>query len=312
MKSLTTAVAALAVFVMLAPVPVAAQVSGGVMGKVLDEEKQPVADAKVLIEFEDGVHRSYEVKTNDKGEYMQVGLPIGNYKLTASKDGYVPGAIGIRVGMGLARDIPTIELLSEAAAKKQVSPDAEVIKAKFDEGVALARAGDLDAAEAVFNEILTINPGIAGVHRNLGYIHAQRKDWDAAEASYLAALDLRPGEPEFVTALVQMYTDSGQEEKAAALMAQAAADNPEDAATQLAQGIFQINEGKLTEAQASFEAALAADPSLAEAHYHLGTILVGQGDVAGAVEHLEAYLASNPTNEQYAATAQGLVQALKQ
>jgi Flp pilus assembly protein TadD len=312
MKSLITAVAALAAFVMLAPAPAAAQTSGGVMGKVVDEEKQPVAGAKVLIEYEGGVNRSYEVKTNDKGEYMQVGLPIGNYKLTASKDGYVPGAIGIKVGMGLARDIPTIELLSQKAAAGQADPNAEAIKAKFDEGVALARAGDLDEAEAVFNEILAMNPGIAGVYRNLGYIHAQRKEWDAAEENYLAALDLRPGEPEFVTALVQMYTDSGQEEKAAALMAQAAADNPEDARTQLAQGIFQINEGQLAEAQASFEAALAADPSLAEAHYHLGTIMVGQGKVAEAVEHLEAYLASNPTNEQYAATAQGLVQALKQ
>jgi len=312
MKSLISAVACLAVLFILAPAPAAPQTSGGILGKVVDEEKQPVADATVLIEFEDGVTRSYEVKTNDKGEYMQVGLPIGNYRITASKDGYVAGAIGIKVGMGLARDTPPLELLSEAAAAKQVSPDAEAIKAQFDEGVKLARAGDLDAAEAIFNDILTKNPGIAGVHRNLGYIHAQRKDWDAAEASYLAALDLRPGEGEFVTALVQLYTDSGQEEKAAALMAQAAADNPDDAATQLAQGKFQINEGQTAEAQASFEAALAADPSLAEAHYHLGTVLVGQGDVAGALEHLEAYIASNPDNAQYLATAQGLVQALKQ
>lgn len=282
------------------------------MGKVVDEEEQPVADAVVLLEFEGGVTRSYEIKTNDKGEYMQVGLPIGPYRITASKDGYVPGAIGIKVGMGLARDTPSIELISEAAAIKQASPDAEEIKAKFDEAVVLARAGDLDAAEAAFNEVMALNPGIAEVHRNLGYIHAQREEWDLAEASYQAALDLRPGDGAFVSALAKMYTDSGQEEKAEALMSQAAADNPEDAETQLNQGIFQINSGETAKAQASFEAALVADPSLAEAHYHLGTILVGQGDVPGAVEHLEAYIASNPSNEQYLATAQGLVQALKQ
>ncbi len=115
-----------------------------------------------------------------------------------------------------------------------------------------------------------------------------------------------------MNALAKLYSDTGQEEKAAALMAQAAADNPEDAETQLTQGIFLINQGQSAEAQASFEAALAADPSLAEAHYHLGTILVGQGDVPGCIEHLEAYLASNPQNEQYKATAEGLVQALKQ
>lgn len=312
MKSLLTAVAFLAVLALLAPAPAAAQSSGGIMGKVVDEEKQPVADAKIVLEYEGGVTRLYELKTNDKGEYMQVGLPIGPYRITASKDGYVAGAIGIKVGMGLARDLPAIELISEAAARKQASPDKEVIKAKFDEGVALARAGDLDAAEAAFNEVLALSPGVAEVHRNLGFIHAQREDWDKAEASYLSALDLRPGNPAFVTALAQLYSQTGQEEKAAALVTQAAADNPEDGATQLTQGIMQINQGQNTEAKASFEAALAADPPLAEAHYHLGTILVGEGDVAGCVEHLEAYLASNPTNEQYKATAEGLVQALKQ
>ena len=158
----------------------------------------------------------------------------------------------------------------------------------------MARAGNLDEAAAIFEALLVEQPGIAEVHRNLGYIHAQRKDWAKAEESYQAALDLRPGDTEFVTALAQLYQDSGQDDKAVALMAQAAADDPENAETQLNQGIFQLNQGQTTEAQASFEAALAADPSLAEAHYHLGTILVGQGKVTEAVEHLETYIASNP------------------
>jgi tetratricopeptide (TPR) repeat protein len=312
MKQLLTFVALLAAVALLVPAPGAAQSSGGVRGKVVDEEKQPVADAEVLIEFEGGVTRKYEVKTNDKGEYMQVGLPVGPYKITATKEGYVPGAIGIRVGIGIAESMPDVELISNEAAAQQAAPDTELIKEKFDKGVEAARAGRLDEAETIFNELLVEQPGIAEVHRNLGYIHAQREDWAKAEASYQAAIDLRPGDPAFVTALAKLYQDTGQEEKAVALMSQAAAENPEDAQTQLNQGIFQINQGQTAEAQASFEAALAADPSLAEAHYHLGTILVGQGKIPEAVEHLETYLASNPPNEQYAATAQGLVQALKQ
>jgi thioredoxin-like negative regulator of GroEL len=130
--------------------------------------------------------------------------------------------------------------------------------------------------------------------------------------SYQAALDLRPGDSEFVAALAQMYQDSGQGEKAMALMSDAAAENPADARTQLNQGIFLLGSGQTAEAQAAFESALAADSSLAEAHYHLGTILVGQGKVPEAIEHLEAYVASDPANAQYAATAQGLIEALQQ
>jgi Flp pilus assembly protein TadD len=312
MKNLLTGIAFFAALAVLLPPPVPAQSAGGIMGKVVDEEEQPVAGATILVEYEGGVTRTYEMKTNDKGEYAQLGLQVGNYRITATKDGYVPGAIGIRVGMGLSRDLPAIELVSEKAAIKEAAPDEAAIRERFDAGVAAARAGNLDEAETIFTELLAESPGIAEVHRNLGYVHAQREDWDKAEASYLAALDLRPGDSNFVSALAQLYSDSGQEEKAAALMAQAAADNPESAETQLNQGIFQLNSGQNAEAQASFEAALAADPSLAEAHYHLGTIMVGQGKVAEAVDHLEKYLASNPDNPQYAATAQGLVQALKQ
>ena len=38
----------------------------------------------VAIEFTDGINRKYEVKTNKKGEFIQIGLPPGNYKVTAS------------------------------------------------------------------------------------------------------------------------------------------------------------------------------------------------------------------------------------
>ncbi len=310
MKHALSVVGILAVLALVAA-PVAAQSSGGVRGKVVDENNEPVADANVLIEFDGGVTRKYEVTTNDKGEYMQLGMGVGPYRITAAKEGYVSSAMGVRIGLGIS-GVPVLALKSHAAAAQQSSPDAEAIRAKFDEGVALAQAGKLDEAEVVYQEILVDHPGIAGVYQNLGYIYAQKKDWVKAEESYLSALDLRPGEPSYVTALAKVYQESGQEEKATALVAQAAADNPQDAATQLNQGIFQLNEGKTAEAQASFEAALAADPDMAEAHYHLGTIKVGQGKVDEAVEHLEKYIASNPKNEQYAATAQGLVQALKQ
>jgi TolA-binding protein len=49
-----------------------------------------------------------------------------------------------------------------------------------------------------------------------------------------------------------------------------------------------------------------------EAHYYLGTLLVGQGKVPEAIEHLESYVASEPPNAQNVATAQGLLEALKQ
>src|SRR5712671_3576048 len=56
---------------------------GIVKGKVVDEKNQPVADAKVSIS---GPARNAETKTNNKGEYVQVGLQSGAYTITVTKD----------------------------------------------------------------------------------------------------------------------------------------------------------------------------------------------------------------------------------
>ena len=311
MRQALTAVGLLVGLALLAP-PTGAQTGGAVRGRVVDEQKEPVADATVLIEFAGGVTRKFEVKTSEKGEYMQVGLRPGPYHFTASKEGYVPAALDIKVGIAGTMQVPELELISNEAAAAQTGPDAAALREQFTRGVELAGAGQLDEAEAVFLELLELQPGLAGVYRNLGYIHAQRKDWTNAEASYQTAIDLRPGNPDFVAALAQMYQDSGQEDKAVALMSRAASENPEDAQTQFNKGIFLLSSGDSEKAAQAFEAALAADPSIAEAHYHLGTILVGQGKVPEAIEHLEAYVATNPDNAQNAATATGLLEALKQ
>ena len=70
--------------------------TGTARGKVLDAQGQPIADAKVLIEFQGGITRKFETKTNKKGEYMQVGMQPGPYRFTASKEGYQPGFIDVR------------------------------------------------------------------------------------------------------------------------------------------------------------------------------------------------------------------------
>jgi Tfp pilus assembly protein PilF len=182
----------------------------------------------------------------------------------------------------------------------------------FAKGVNLAQAGQLDEAAAIFEEIDQAHPGILEVYRNLGFISVRQENWARAEASFLAALELRPGDPDFVAALVKVYEESGQEEKARELVSQTASANPGDGTAQYNQGIFLLKEGKSEEAMGAFEAALAADPPAMEAHYYLGTLLVGQGQVPEAIEHLEAYVASEPPNPQNLATAQGLLEALKQ
>ena len=73
-----------AVIALVLALPAAAQTTGMVKGLVKDEKGQPVEGAKVTIEYTDGVNRRQETKTNKKGEFVQIGLQSGTYKITAS------------------------------------------------------------------------------------------------------------------------------------------------------------------------------------------------------------------------------------
>src|SRR2546428_13209568 len=66
--------------------PAAAQNTAMVKGVVKDAMGQPVEGATVSIEATEGTNRKIETKTDKKGEYIQIGLPGGAYKLTVTKD----------------------------------------------------------------------------------------------------------------------------------------------------------------------------------------------------------------------------------
>jgi tetratricopeptide (TPR) repeat protein len=287
--------------------------TGTARGKVVDEKDQAVADAVVTLEFQGGVTRKMETKTNKKGEFTQVGMYPGPYKITISKEGYAPAVIDHRISMGEPTYLPDIKMLSKAAALA-ASPDnkaREELTANFKKAIELTQGGQLPEAEALYKEILVKNPSVPEVHYNLGYVYSQRKDWPAAEAAYLKAIELRPNYGEAYTALSRVYANSGQQAKATEILAKAAAENQGDPKVAFGVAVDLFNQGKADEAAAAFQKVLELDPNHADSHYFLGTVAVQQNKIPEAVTHLEKYLSMNPTNTQYVATAQGLLQALK-
>lgn len=313
LKRLLAAGSLLAAALLLASPAAEAQSTGAVRGKVLDEKGQPIQDAVVTLDFMGGVTRKYEVKSNKKGEFTQVGLSPGNYKVTASKEGYQGGFIDTRIGLGEPTQLPEFKLMSKSAAQAAAAatdPNAALREA-FQKANQLSQAGKTDEAIAAYQEVLAKSPTIAEAHYNIGFLNTQKKDWPAAEAAYLKALEIKPSYGEAYVGLARVYQDSNQSQKAVELLAKAAAANPTDAKLQFNLGVFYLNSGRSEESQAAFLKAAELDPSNVEVHYFLGTLAVGQNKIADAVAHLEKYLASNPTNPQNVATAQGLLQALK-
>ena len=310
MKRALTAAALFGGLWLLAP---AAQAqTGTARGKVLDAQGQPLADAKVVMEFQGGITRKFEVKTNKKGEWMQVGMQPGPYKFTANKEGYQPSFVEVRISLGDPTAVPDFKLNTMAEAQKQAGgTDAEALRGNFQKAVELHNSGKIDEAEAAYKAILEKTPDVAEVYQNLGSLYLTKKDYAAAETMFQKGLELRPDSTDISTLLARVYQESGQPDKAMALLEKAAGANPADAKAQFNRGIFLLNANKNEEAIAAFQAAIKADPAAPEAYFRLGALMIGQGKVPDAITNLEKYLSLNPTDAQNVATAQGLLKALK-
>ena len=295
-----------------------AQGTGTARGKVLDDKGQPMADVNVLLDFQGGLTRKHNTKTNKKGDFTQVGLQPGIYRITATKEGYQGGYVDVRVGLGEATYVPDLKLVPASAARAAGAGAAEVEKANAElrqlvkDAQALAAEGKRDEAIAAFQVVLTKNVAAPEeVHFRIGQLQAEKKDWAAAEASYLKVLEMKPGHSGATVELANVYQLSGQKEKAAELVAKATAGGEGDANVLYSTGVLHINAGRQDEAQAAFKKAIALDPNHAESYYHLGTIALNQNNIPEAIAKLEKYLSFNPTNTQNVATAQALLKALK-
>src|SRR5436190_18252421 len=149
-------VSAFALFTMLAFAAPALAQTGGLRGKVTDDKNQPVEGAIVKIVGKN-TSRKAEVKTNKKGEYIQIGLFPGDYKVTVEKEGKTVSMDG-HVGFG-DPTVMDIELKSSTATASPAAAERDAkLRGLFEAGVASTQAGNYDDAISKFNEAATMLP----------------------------------------------------------------------------------------------------------------------------------------------------------
>jgi tetratricopeptide (TPR) repeat protein len=298
--------------------PATAQSTGLVKGKVYDGKGQPIEAAKVTIEFKDGITRTYTVKTNKKGEYTQIGLPPGNYKVTAEKEKIGSQSFDCRVKLGDTQEVNFQLAPGSSGPTKEDVAKVAAIKKLFEEGVIASRAGDNDTALAKFTEASTVMPSCYDCFYNIGYAHAQKKDYDKAEEAFKKSIELKPDYVEAYNGLATIYNAQKKfedaqaaSEKAASLAAAsggAASGGGVDALYN--QGVIAWNAGKAEDAKKAFEEALKLDPKHANSHYQLAMCFINLGKLPEAVTEFESYMQLAPDG-QYASQVKAMLSQLK-
>jgi tetratricopeptide (TPR) repeat protein len=307
-----------ALTVSLAFAATAAAQTGMVKGKVVDAQGNAVEGATVSI-VQKGAKSGRTLKTNKKGEFVQLGIFPGDYVISAEKDNEkanteMPVSIG---------ENPDVSLkLSHTGPSPEAKARQDALQKAFDDGVEASKAGKYDDAIAKFTEAAGMAPNCADCYYNIGVANVQKQDLAAAEVAYKKAVELKPDHCDALANLANVYntekkldlalettTKAGQ--CGAGGTAGAAGGGGGGSPTALYnEAVILWNQGKYPEAKAKFEASAKADPANAETQYRLGMADLNIGDMPGAAAAFDACLKAAP-NGPHAAEVKGFLAALK-
>ncbi len=274
-----------------------------VRGKVTDAQGKPVEGATVLFEAE-GANRKTQTKTDKTGEFLQVGLQSGSYKVTASKDG-----VGSQTKTSNVRQGPNQALnfaISAASAMSPADKEAAVaLQAAAGAALEAMKAGRHDEAIAKFNEVILKVPTCSDCYYNIGVAYVAKQQYAEAETAFKKVIELKPDSGEAYTGLANVYNTQKKFDLAADASAKASqfsggAAGAGGAEASYNQGVVLFNAGKFADAKPQFEAAVKADPSMAMAHYQLGMASLNLGMIPDAIAALEGYLKVDPNGPKAA------------
>jgi len=155
--------------------------------------------------------------------------------------------------------------------------------APVERGWAAFEGGDLDAAQAAFEEALGAASGQGEALLGLGQIALQRGDAAQAAARFEQSIDTDPAPPEASVALARLRDLAGRTEDALDTLWLAVHRHPGHAASWLALGRLLARAGRLKEAEECLERACAARPDWHEPRVELARTLQKMRRYADAV-----------------------------
>jgi len=289
-----------------------------VRGKVTDAQGKPVEGATVTFDAQQA-NRKLQTKTDKNGEFLQVGLQSGAYKVTASKEGVGTQTKTVPVKQGPSGVDFTLAPAGAGGGNATTADKAAAaaINAAATAAVEAMKAGRNDEAIEKFNEVIAKVPTCADCYYNLGMAYQNKQQYAEAETNYKKAIELKPDNGDAYTGLATIYNAQKKFDLAADASAKAAqlsagaGGGGGSAEANYNQGVIFFNAGKFADAQKSFLAATKSDPNNAMAQYQLGMTSLNLGQIPEAVAALEAYLKIDP-NGPKAGEVKAALPALQQ
>ena len=279
-------------------------------GKVLDgATKLPIADAEIKLEAIEGKTVRQSVKTKKDGTYAVFVLDgTIRYKYTVSAPGYDPyeETVKMKLGESEKKDFTLLKVGSKGTASAAAVAKVDATVEAYNQGAALANAGDIDGAIKKFEEAVAAKPDMLAAWGALAKTQLRQKNYAKAVEAAGKVLDIDDSDMDMLSVQHQAYTALGDKANAAKV----AEKLPKNANALFNDAAKAINAGNDADAEKLLQQAIAADGNFAQAHYELGMIYVRGGKSAEAKAALTKYLELDP-NGKDAATAKEMLKYVK-
>ena len=178
---------------------------------------------------------------------------------------------------------------SSGAAKSAEPPEGQIERAR-----ALHQQGQLEAALALYAEVLTAHPDSAAAHYRRANVLKDQGALDAAVAGYDQAIALKP---DYAHAFCNRAVVLGQLQKlpeALASYERAIAIDPTDVLAQYNRGMLLNATGKKDAALAAFDSAIAHNAGFFPAHFGRAALLQERKQWPAALASYDQAVALNP------------------
>ncbi len=209
-----------------------------------------------------------------------------------------PSLVEPHFWLGLAR----LEAGQPAAAVESLRRAEELIggfdrRIAYQLGVALMRAGDLEAARPRFEAVIEADPTAALPKLNLGWILMQEDRGVAALELFEAVIAEHPDNDLSHYYAGRVHEGNARFEEAVAAYEHALALSPDLVQALIALGKLEMARGDLGAARGRFEHAVARYPQVANAHLQLGLLEVREGNLGAGIDELERAVTLDPADE---------------
>jgi hypothetical protein len=162
-------------------VPLGATIFGTVRGIAHDPDHRPVADANVAIESLSSEYRKIE-KTDPNGEFQFSAVPVGEYRVSITRDGFAPVEQSVIVTSGSAPVLHFQFRLATAKESVEVSEHADYINPESATTTTLISRTDVDRTPGAdqtnsLRMITSVVPGAYFTHDMLHIRGGHQVSW---------------------------------------------------------------------------------------------------------------------------------------